>query len=50
MESFEELARKVEILERELTVQRQAIEKLKEMGTATKEVGRDASPPQRQPA
>ena len=33
-ESLEELARKTEILERELAVQRQALEKLRQMGLA----------------
>jgi hypothetical protein len=32
IESLEDLARKAEILERELAVQRQALEKLKQMG------------------
>jgi hypothetical protein len=34
MESFEDLARKVKILERELAVQRVALDKLKQMGSA----------------
>ena len=32
MESLEDLARKVAILERELRIQRQALDKLKQMG------------------
>ena len=35
-DSLEELARKAKILERELAVQREALDKLKEMGTARK--------------
>jgi hypothetical protein len=36
MDSFEDLARKVKILERELAVQRAALDKLKQMGPAPK--------------
>ena len=36
MESFEDLARKLQVLERELAVQRQALERLKQMGPAPK--------------
>jgi hypothetical protein len=38
MDSFEDLARKVAILERELALQRQALDKLKAMGPAPKRV------------
>lgn len=36
-DSLEELARKAEILERELALQREALDKLKEMGTARRQ-------------
>ena len=36
MESFEDLARKVRILERELATQRVALDKLKQMGSTPK--------------
>ena len=38
MDSFEDLARKIAVLERELAVQRRALDKLKEMGPAPKRV------------
>jgi hypothetical protein len=43
MDSFEDLARKVQVLERELAVQQQAMDKLKRMGTGTKHVA-DTAP------
>ena len=36
MDSFQELARKVEILEREMAVQHRALERLKQMAAAPK--------------
>lgn len=36
MDSFEDLARKVEILERELAVQQKALDRLKQMGPTPK--------------
>lgn len=36
VESSQDLARKLEVLERELAVQRAAMEKLKELGTSRK--------------
>jgi len=44
LESLEDLARKCAILERELVVQRQALEKLKQMGAPRRAV-LDASSP-----
>ena len=44
-ESLEELARKAEILERELAIQRQALEKLKQMGPASRRDFHDAIRP-----
>ena len=38
LESLEDLARKCAILERELVVQRQALEKLKQMGVPRRDV------------
>jgi hypothetical protein len=37
MESFEDLARKMRILEQELEVQREALDKLKQMSTPRKQ-------------
>lgn len=47
MESLDELARKAEILERELAAQRQAITRLKEMGTPSKDVSHESGLPAR---
>ena len=45
IESLEDLARKAEILERELAVQRQALEKLRQMGlTHRKHVSETVNP------
>jgi len=44
LESLEDLARKVEILERELAVQRQALEKLKQMGPEPKRAAESVAP------
>jgi len=45
LESLEDLARKAEILERELAVQRQALEKLRQMGLAHQKEIRDTAAP-----
>jgi hypothetical protein len=51
IESLEDLARKSEILERELALQRQALEKLRQMGLAhTKNVSETVSPVARKTA
>jgi hypothetical protein len=44
IESIEELARKVAILERELALQREALEKLKQMGPAPRRAPESTSP------
>jgi hypothetical protein len=44
MDSLQDLARKTEILERELAVQRQAIERLKAMANTTKHVAATVTP------
>jgi hypothetical protein len=44
MDSLQDLARKTEILERELAVQRQAIERLKAMAKTTKHVAATVTP------
>ena len=50
IESFEDLARKLEILERELAVQREALEKLKQMGSAPKAAPEAVAPLRRKSA
>jgi hypothetical protein len=50
LESLEDLARKCAILERELVVQRQALEKLKQMGAPRRDLLDDASPAVRKTA
>ena len=51
IESLEDLARKTEILERELAVQRQALEKLRQMAlTHSKHVSETATPAVRKTA
>jgi hypothetical protein len=51
IESLEDLARKTEILERELAVQRQALEKLRQMSlTHSKHVAETATPVARKTA
>ena len=50
MESFEDLARKVKILERELAVQRVALDKLKQMGSVPKHQPEDLFLPIRKTA
>lgn len=44
MESYEDLARKIKVLERELEVQREAIDKLKQMGRTPRDVPQAPSP------
>ena len=50
MDSSEDLTRKVEILERELEVQRVAIEKLKDMGKGRHSVPESVTPAVRKSA
>lgn len=45
MDSYADLARKAEILERELAVQRQALDRLKQMGSAPKTLPQPATAP-----
>lgn len=44
MDTFQELARKVEILEREMALQRQALDRLKQMARAPKQAPQNVVP------
>ena len=44
LESLADLARKAEILERELAVQREALEKLRQLGSAPRKLSSDHIP------
>ena len=45
LESLQDLARKTEILERELALQREALEKLRQMGAAPRKNVVESDPP-----
>jgi hypothetical protein len=50
VESSQDMARKLEVLERELAVQRTAMEKLKQLGPAGRPAAAPARPPRRKSA